>query len=579
MKILMWTTLYILLGLYSIQSVRSNGSPTNIDIGISSTGCASYKVTLKPYEDFQNEIMQIRFAIKWPVNTVQLQNHNSSYGLEQQGPVVTHEGYHYAYFVSEPFNGIWVNWTGGEEYAVLNFEHDQSAEGYIDISVAQDDYTLQNDKQYYLESSGEDVTGSIFHQVNDTYAGTCYQYKDTDIGLFNTSCGNYEVRLRPSDDIQSAFTNLQFTLKWPEGSVGFTGFNSVYNVEKQGPTRTHNGYNYAVFAVVPSQWIQIDWEGNQEYTVLSFTHDETGNGNIDVEIAGDEWAIQNNGLFYFEVMGLEYSRGIYHESMNTYTGSCSSRPVQVILQGPYDSDIKEMTTHLNDNGSLPYFQPYDQAPWNYSGGEYVTAIPDSVVDWVLIELRDSQNPATLVQRKACFLSKSGRVLDEDFSKDITFSVASGNYYLVIDHRNHLPVMSGNAIAIPYSQAYDFTEVTTTQPYLHENPLPTVIELENTGEGVYGMIAGDTNADGVLKYLGLNDDRGNVLSYIQNKTNSSSINQSFEGYSMVDVNMNNVTLYLGIGDDRGIILNNIQSLKGTSQINQIYEGVVPDGENE
>ena len=578
MKQLLWLTLAIIAGLITSQTGRGNGVTTNVDIGISGTGCASYEVNLKPYEDFQGEITQIRFTLKWPENTLQLQNFASSYGLQQQGAVLTQDGYNYAYFLAEPYNGMQVNWAGGNEYTVLTFEHDESGEGYMDILIAQDDFTIQNNNQYHLESNGEDNTGNIYHQANNTYAGTCNQNKNTDIGLFNTSCGTYEVRLKPSLDIQSAYTNLQFTLKWPENSVGLIDFESEYGIEKQGPAINHNGFNYAVFAAVPSQWYQIDWEGNQEYVMLIFSHDGSGTENIDIEIASDEWAVQNNGLYYFEVMGEEYSRGIYQKSINSYTGGCNSIPLRVFLQGPYDTDNQMMSTLLNDNGVLPYYQPYGELPWNYAGEEYVASIPDSVVDWVLVELRDSQNPASLVQRKACLLSKNGVVMDSDFSEEITFSVEPGNYYLVIDHRNHLPVMSGNPVAIPATEVYDFTEVRTTQPYLHENPLPAVIELNNTGEGVYGMIAGDVNADGILKYLGIDDDRGKVLAFIQNQTDTQSINQSFNGYSREDVNMNNITLYLGIGDDRGIILNNIQSLKGTSQINQIYEVVVPNIEN-
>ena len=578
MKYQLWLTLAVITGLISTQTAIGNGVTTSVDIGVHSTGCASYEVNLKAGDDFQGKITQIRFTLKWPANTVQLQNFTSAYGIQQQGTVITHDGYNYAHFLAEPHNGMQVNWTSGDEYSVLSFEHDESGEGYINIFIAQDAYTIQNSKQYYLESNGEDNTGSVYHQANNTYAGTCYQYKDTDIGLFNTSCSNYEVRLRPSDDIQSAFTNLQFTLKWPANTVDFLGFSSDYSLEKQGPVKTDGGYNYAVFAVVPSKWVQIDWEGTHEYVVLTFSHDGSGTGNINVEIAGDQWATQYNGLYYFEVMGTEYSRGIYHESMNSYAGSCNSKSIRVLLQGAYDADNDVMSTLLNENGNLPDHQPYDRPPWNYSGGEMLNSIPDSIVDWVLLELRDEQDPSTLIERKACLLSKNGVVVSPDLTEKIYFDAEPGNYYLVIDHRNHLPVMSGNAVSMPGSDLYDFTEVTITQPYLHENPFPTVIQLKNSGTGGYGMIAGDINVDGKLKYLGDDDDRGIVLSFIQDKTNSQSINQYYEGYSKEDVNMNNKTLYLGEGDDRGIILNNIQFLKGTSQINQIYEGVVPDVEN-
>ncbi|MBN1338239.1 MAG: right-handed parallel beta-helix repeat-containing protein, partial [Bacteroidales bacterium] len=62
--------------------------------------------------------------------------------------------------------------------------------------------------------------------------------------------------------------------------------------------------------------------------------------------------------------------------------------LKAFLEGPFNGS--EMNTTLNSGGHLPLSQPYNQAPWYYSGTEAVTAIPNTdVVDWVLIELRDA----------------------------------------------------------------------------------------------------------------------------------------------------------------------------------------------
>ena len=60
---------------------------------------------------------------------------------------------------------------------------------------------------------------------------------------------------------------------------------------------------------------------------------------------------------------------------------------------------------------IPLTQPYNGAPWNYTGTESVATIPAGVVDWVLPELREAATPAQALPAtklagwpKACFLN-------------------------------------------------------------------------------------------------------------------------------------------------------------------------------
>ncbi|MDZ7742406.1 MAG: hypothetical protein U5Q03_11815 [Bacteroidota bacterium] len=128
-------------------------------------------------------------------------------------------------------------------------------------------------------------------------------------------------------------------------------------------------------------------------------------------------------------------------------------------------------------------------------------------------------------------------------------------------------MSRSCQAIPVSlpnttDPYDFTEIVITQPYLHNDPLPVILELLPEGCGKYGIISGDANSDGTLKYIGSDDDRGNILNLIQMLSGEYTITGSVTGYYPEDVNLNNWVLYLGSSDDRAIILSNIQKLNGT-----------------
>jgi len=61
--------------------------------------------------------------------------------------------------------------------------------------------------------------------------------------------------------------------------------------------------------------------------------------------------------------------------------------IAVMLEGPYNGS--DMNSTLNANGHIPLSQPYNVAPWNYSGTESLASIPADIVDWVLLEFRET----------------------------------------------------------------------------------------------------------------------------------------------------------------------------------------------
>ena len=194
-----------------------------------------------------------------------------------------------------------------------------------------------------------------------------------------------------------------------------------------------------------------------------------------------------------------------------------SASIKVFLQGPY-SGGDSMNTNLMDLPDFPQKQPYGGPPWNYNGNEVDTLIPSNVVDWVLVELRTAYNgPA--VARRAAFLRKDGIVFDTGSAaiNYISFSgVLPGNYYIVIKHRNHLPIMSANAVYLPNDSIYDFTS-DSSRAYGKKSTV-------NLGKAKFGMIAGDNNNDGVISIIDYN-----VI--------SNSITKS--GYNISDDNMDGV----------------------------------------
>ena len=190
--------------------------------------------------------------------------------------------------------------------------------------------------------------------------------------------------------------------------------------------------------------------------------------------------------------------------------------VKIFLQGPYDASNHTMYTTIN--GVIPKTSPYVQDP------RIVSEIPMDALDWVLVQLRASPSSHAVIS-KSIFLNKDGNlVADDGITQNILLNAASGSYYIVIVHRNHLSVMSAAAVSLLNSACtvYDFTTA-QTQAY-GTNPM---IDL---GDGKFGMYAGDSNNDGQITTLDYN-------LWLPNAR------VSLTGYTITDINLDgqNTTL--------------------------------------
>jgi len=177
--------------------------------------------------------------------------------------------------------------------------------------------------------------------------------------------------------------------------------------------------------------------------------------------------------------------------------------LKAYLEGPYFGTA--MVPDLNPV-ALPLSQPYGGSPWNYSGTENVGIIPNlNVVDWVLAELRETAGDAstatvaTQVAQQALFILDDGSVVGLDGVSNPQFNIfLSHNLYVVLWHRNHLGIMSANALTDAGGvYTYDFTTGS-------EQAYGTGAQ-KNLGGGVYGLFGSDGNADGNIN----SDDKNNV----------------------------------------------------------------------
>lgn len=161
--------------------------------------------------------------------------------------------------------------------------------------------------------------------------------------------------------------------------------------------------------------------------------------------------------------------------------------IKVFLQGPYRNN--SMSDELNKENQIPLSQPYDRTPWNYHGEEHVNKIPKDVVDWILVELTNDTSRSKIISRKAAFLTIDGKLTSLNGKSPLVFeNIKDKSCYIILEHRNHLPVMSSAEINLSNNVQYDFTLSN------HKAFGSALIDL---GKGMFGMISGDSDSNGEI----------------------------------------------------------------------------------
>jgi len=164
-------------------------------------------------------------------------------------------------------------------------------------------------------------------------------------------------------------------------------------------------------------------------------------------------------------------------------GGVVSPNITVFLEGllPLNGGTT-MVSQLSNFGWLPNNQPYSGAPWNYTGTEVITNFPTTMVDWLLVVLRDSN--FDIVDMQACQLHEDGSVLDVN-GNQIQFSVSDVNalYHISVHQKSHLAVVG----EIDANGNVDFT--------IPGNALG--FAQTKTVNGIEALYAGDYDSNGVI----------------------------------------------------------------------------------
>ncbi|MCB0804342.1 MAG: hypothetical protein KDC05_01010 [Bacteroidales bacterium] len=348
------------------------------------------------------------------------------------------------------------------------------------------------------------------YDVSLTTTSASGSFTETKTGYINISSCIY-CEASSANPTEEWISNVMFnTINNSTGGVnGYEDYTSISTEVEKGQS-----YNLSVSVGSIGNWNEnvmafIDWDQSCDFDVTeTYSLGSTfGPGTVDISIT-----VPVNAAF-----GITRLRIV--ERYNTVPGSCGlftygevedysinipapgfDLDLKLFLQGPFNGS--EMNTTLTLLPDFPTSQPYDASPWNYSGSESVSALPNAqIVDWILLELRDAPtaNAAianTMVARQAAFLLKDGSVVGTDGISLLHFDIPVDHaLFAVIHHRNHLDMMSANALTLSGTiYSYDFSDGIAKAFQNGQTQVTT---------GIFGMTAGDNNPDNVVNIDDLN----------------------------------------------------------------------------
>ncbi|MEZ5199661.1 MAG: GEVED domain-containing protein [Bacteroidales bacterium] len=237
----------------------------------------------------------------------------------------------------------------------------------------------------------------------------------------------------------------------------------------------------------------VDW-----LTLNPITGSVAGSDNMDINVSFNATGMEIGD--YFANVIINSNDPVYPQVIvpcTLHVVDQISVDLKAVLEGPFAGN--EMQTTLNTSGMLPLNQPFSAVPWNYSGTESVAAIPNAdVVDWVLVELRETPGdastatPATTIGSQAGFILKDGSIVAIDGISLLRFDlVIAQNLFTVVYHRNHIGIMSASPLANA-AGAYTLN-FSSAAGQAHGGPS----SQKEIAPGVWAMFAGDADGNGTV----------------------------------------------------------------------------------
>ncbi|MGA7305327.1 MAG: hypothetical protein WBW88_10655, partial [Rhodothermales bacterium] len=154
-----------------------------------------------------------------------------------------------------------------------------------------------------------------------------------------------------------------------------------------------------------------------------------------------------------------------------------------------------MTVAPGFSAVIPMTTPYADASYagtsvEHTGTEWLYDPPADLVDWVVVSARTGTDAATEVARRSALLRGDGSIVDIDGGPLMMPTAGLDSLYVVVDHRNHMAVMTPGRIDVSSGSAtWDFT-TSMSQAFAGGG-----IPMKDLGGGRFGLFACDVNVDG------------------------------------------------------------------------------------
>ncbi|CAL2075741.1 hemagglutinin protein [Tenacibaculum sp. 190524A02b] len=189
----------------------------------------------------------------------------------------------------------------------------------------------------------------------------------------------------------------------------------------------------------------------------------------------------------------------------------------VFLQGPLaTSETTTMDDSLRSNSLLPTTSPYTDAI-TCETSVFNTTGNDAIIDWVWITLRDKNDRTTILASQSALVQADGDIVDVDGVSALKFNLSSDSYYVAVNHRNHLGIISNSAIALNTNSSTSVNLSNSASSVF--GGTNSVVNMSN---GVFAMISGDVDENGQIQ----NIDANSVIKVLGDA-----------GYHKADLNMN------------------------------------------
>jgi choice-of-anchor A domain-containing protein len=372
----------------------------------------------------------------------------------------------------------------------------------IGVEVSANVQTLCKSWELYSQPHGFDLTGVTAPGYEDRYrwnalreGGSLTSYGDDRARLQGTL-----VSLDHANQQWFADLNTQPRMDWMEWQTSGHPMAGNHTVSGIGGDMDHYTWDYYAIDGSNSYLFGLDiFEGDTLVITGGYAQRGMGaNGINDV-----------NGIYaefsFTSTSGLYSGTAVFRNKFTQCIDVCPATPqvaARVMLEGAYQSSTGLMRTTLATNGLLPLSQPFNRAPWNYAGTESVPVLPsDSLVDWVLIQLRDAADSSLMIHQMAAFLKANGDIVDTDGNSlaEAYLPVDDRAYYVVLSTRNHLSIMA-SAEVNKMGRVYLYNFTTTGSIYTNGSTLNA--PATEIGPGIFGMTTGDAANNRAINSLDL-----------------------------------------------------------------------------